>query len=105
MGRGPAPMGGMSSALRVGGGGGPGGPAGAPSSSSMGAGPAGPGGPGAVRSSDTVLVRNLPPECSWQSLREGFSHCGDIKYAEMKDRGVGLIRFSSERDAERAICK
>ncbi len=57
----------------------------------------------AVRSSDSILVRNLPPECGWQSLREGFSHCGDIKYAEMKDRGVGIIRFSSEREAERAI--
>jgi len=52
---------------------------------------------------DTIIVRNLPMDCNWQVLREGFSHCGEIKYAEMKERGSGLIRFSNERDAERAI--
>jgi len=56
-----------------------------------------------VRQSDTVTVRNLPPDCNWQILREGFAHCGDIKYAEMKDRGTGMIRFINERDAERAV--
>ena len=54
---------------------------------------------------DTIIIRNLPLDCNWQVLREGFSHCGDIKYAEMKERGSGLIRFANERDAERAICK
>merc|ERR1719266_626665 len=52
---------------------------------------------------DTIIIRNLPLDCNWQVLREGFSHCGDIKYAEMKERGSGLIRFANERDAERAI--
>jgi len=52
---------------------------------------------------DTIIIRNLPMDCNWQVLREGFSHCGEIKYAEMKERGSGLIRFSNERDAERAI--
>merc|ERR1719259_228308 len=56
-----------------------------------------------VRQSDTVTVRNLPPDCNWQILREGFAHCGDIKYAEMKDRGTGMIRFMTEADAERAV--
>lgn len=55
--------------------------------------------------SDAIIVRNLPPSCSWQALREGFSHCGEIKYAEMKERGTGMVRFASERDAERAVCK
>ena len=59
----------------------------------------------AVGSSDSIIIRNLPVDCNWQVLREGFSHCGDIKYAEMKERGTGLIRFISERDAERAVCK
>ena len=56
-----------------------------------------------MTSSDTVIVRNLPPECNWQALRQGFSHCGEIKYAEMKDRGTGLVRFTNERDAELAM--
>jgi len=61
------------------------------------------GGGGVPRpSSDTVVVRNLPPDCNWQILREGFAHCGEIKYAEMKDRGTGMIRFMNERDAEKA---
>ena len=52
---------------------------------------------------DTIIIRNLPLDCNWQVLREGFSHCGDIKYAEMKEQGSGIIRFANERDAERAI--
>ena len=65
------------------------------------------GAPGGVqsRNSDSIIIRNLPVDCNWQALRDGFSHCGDIKYAEMKDRTIGLIRFTSERDAERAVCK
>ena len=54
---------------------------------------------------DTIVIRNLPMDCNWQVLRDGFSHCGDIKYAEMKERGTGLIRFAYEKDAERAISK
>lgn len=61
------------------------------------------GGGGGVTRSDTVSVRNLPPDCNWQILREGFAHCGEIKYAEMKDRGTGMIRFMTEADAERAV--
>ena len=41
----------------------------------------------------------------FQDLRELFTHCGEVKYAEMKERGTGLVRFNSERDAERAVCK
>ena len=36
-------------------------------------------------------------------LHSIFSHCGEIKYAEMKERGTGLVRFINERDAERAM--
>ena len=58
-----------------------------------------------MRPFDTIIVRNLPMDCNWQVMREGFSHCGEIKFAEMKERGSGIIRFANERDAERAICK
>ena len=60
---------------------------------------------GGSRPFDTIVIRNLPLDCNWQVLRDGFSHCGDIKYAEMKERGTGLIRFAYEKDAERAISK
>lgn len=58
---------------------------------------------GSRGSSDTVIVRNLPLDCTWQDLRELFSVCGDIKFAEMKDRHIGIVRFGCERDAERAV--
>ena len=44
------------------------------------------------RRSDAIIVRNLGMDCTWQMLKDRFSHVGDIKYAEMKDRGVGVIR-------------
>jgi hypothetical protein len=53
--------------------------------------------------SDTVLVRNLPPSLTWQSLRDRFSEVGEVRYAELKGVGVALVRFMSERDAQRAI--
>lgn len=73
-----------------------------PASMSRGGVGAGMGG-GIVRSSDTIVIRNLPNDCNWQDLRELFTHCGEVKYAEMKERGTGLVRFNSERDAERAV--
>ena len=75
-----------------------------PGSSSGIGGPGVSGNVGPMRS-DSIMIRNLPPDCNWQILREGFAHCGEIKYAEMKERGTGLIRFTTERDAERAVCK
>lgn len=58
-----------------------------------------------VMRSDTVVVRNLPDEFTWKMLKEGFEHCGNIKYAEVKDTGTGLIQFVRETDAERAASK
>jgi len=55
------------------------------------------------RRSDAIIVRNLGMDCTWQMLKDRFSHVGDIKYAEMKDRGVGVIRFNTDRDADRAV--
>ena len=61
-------------------------------SSSYGAGSAAGSGGGAVRRSDSIIVRNLSYDCNWQALKDNFHHVGDIKYAEMKDRGVGVVR-------------
>lgn len=52
---------------------------------------------------DTVVVRNLPANFSWQNLRERFNEIGDIRYAELKNRGSAIVRFHSERDAQRAV--
>lgn len=53
--------------------------------------------------SDTVLIRNLPPSLTWQSLRDRFSEVGEVRYAELKGVGVAVVRFMSDRDAQRAI--
>jgi len=63
----------------------------------------GGGSSGGGRRSDSIMVRNLAMDCNWHMLKDRFSHAGDIKYAEMKERGVGIIRFGSERDADRAV--
>jgi len=73
------------------------------SSQGGGAGMFGGGSSSGVRRSDSIMVRNLAMDCNWHTLKDRFSHAGDIKYAEMKDRGVGIIRFGTERDAERAV--
>jgi RNA recognition motif-containing protein len=54
---------------------------------------------------DTVMVRNLPHDLDWQELRDFFSTCGDVKNAMIKERGVGLVRFTNERAAEHALSK
>merc|ERR1719362_1133821 len=56
-----------------------------------------------ARSLDTIIISNLPLDCDWQVLKKGFSHCGDIQFAEMKGPGSLLIRFGNETDAARAI--
>ena len=54
---------------------------------------------------DGIVVRNLPTNMTWQTLREGFSQYGDVKFADMKERGVGFVRFSNEQEAQRAVCE
>ena len=53
------------------------------------------GGSSGVRRSDSIMVRNLAMDCNWHTLKDRFSHAGDIKYAEMKERGVGIIRLDT----------
>ncbi|XP_015794676.1 myelin expression factor 2 isoform X2 [Tetranychus urticae] len=52
---------------------------------------------------DTIVVRNLPPNFSWQNLRDRFNEIGEVRYAELKNRGTAIVRFHSERDAQRAV--
>ncbi|PSN45266.1 Myelin expression factor 2 [Blattella germanica] len=56
-----------------------------------------------TRVSDTVVVKNLPPAATWQMLRDKFRECGEVKFAEMRGKDVGLVRFASDWDAERAV--
>ena len=53
--------------------------------------------------SETVIIRNLPPAVSWQTVRDRFSEVGDVRYTEFKGPGTALIRFGTERDAQRAV--
>jgi len=36
-------------------------------------------------------------------LRDKFRDVGEVRYADMKGKGVGLVRFSSAHEAQRAI--
>jgi len=66
-------------------------------------------GPRATRPDNcTVLVKNLPYAVTWQDLKERFQEIGEVKFAEIKlekgrSTGQGLVRFSTEDDALRAI--
>jgi len=55
------------------------------------------------RHGDKIMIKNLPGSMNWQAMKDKFCHVGEIKFAEMKERGVGVIRFASEREAERAV--
>lgn len=47
----------------------------------------------------------LPPNCTWQTLRDEFRSCGEVKFAEIRGQDCGVVRFAKERDAELAISK
>jgi len=57
---------------------------------------------GPQRSSDTIVVNNLPVSCTWQDLRDKFCEVGDVLFADIRAKGTGVVRFSSDRDAQRA---
>uniref|UniRef100_A0A1L8DHC4 Putative rna-binding protein hnrnp-m n=1 Tax=Nyssomyia neivai TaxID=330878 RepID=A0A1L8DHC4_9DIPT len=56
-----------------------------------------------LRKSDTIVIKNLPPSCTWQTLRDKFRDIGEVKFAEIRGQDTGVVRFSKERDAELAI--
>ncbi|KAK7152356.1 hypothetical protein R3I94_008627 [Phoxinus phoxinus] len=54
-----------------------------------------------------IFVRNLAYDLSWQKLKEKFSHCGQVMYAEIKmeggrSKGCGTVRFDCAESAEKA---
>ncbi|XP_053595847.1 myelin expression factor 2 [Microplitis demolitor] len=53
--------------------------------------------------SDTIVIANLPPSTTWQMLRDKCQEIGEVKFAEMRGNDVGMVRFGSEWDAERAV--
>ncbi|EDW34384.1 GL22228 [Drosophila persimilis] len=55
------------------------------------------------RKSDTIIIKNVPMSCTWQTLRDKFREIGDVKFAEIRGNDVGVVRFFKERDAELAI--
>jgi len=55
------------------------------------------------RGSDSVVVKNLPYDCNWMLLRDKFGQAGRVTYSEKTGNGVGLIKFSNELEAERAV--
>uniref|UniRef100_A0A671XXY5 Myelin expression factor 2 n=1 Tax=Sparus aurata TaxID=8175 RepID=A0A671XXY5_SPAAU len=54
-----------------------------------------------------IFVRNLSYDLTWQKLKEKFSHCGQVMFAEIKmengkSKGCGTVRFDSPESAEKA---
>ncbi|CAL8380695.1 unnamed protein product [Arctogadus glacialis] len=54
-----------------------------------------------------IFVRNLSYDLNWQKLKESFSHCGQVMFADVKmengrSKGCGTVRFDSPEGAEQA---
>lgn len=54
-----------------------------------------------------IFVRNLSYDLNWQKLKESFSHCGQVMFADVKmengrSKGCGTVRFDSPESAEQA---
>ncbi|PIN98040.1 hypothetical protein AB205_0047450, partial [Aquarana catesbeiana] len=54
-----------------------------------------------------IFVRNLPFDLTWQKLKEKFSQCGRVMFAEIKmengkSKGCGTVRFDAPETAEKA---
>ncbi|XP_030650199.1 myelin expression factor 2 [Chanos chanos] len=54
-----------------------------------------------------IFVRNLSYDLTWQKLKEKFSHCGQVLFAEIKmengkSKGCGTVRFDCPESAEQA---
>ena len=55
-----------------------------------------------------VLVKNLPYSATWKDMKELFNKIGEVKFAEIeteggRSKGIGVIRFGCEDDANRAV--
>ncbi|XP_047219616.1 myelin expression factor 2 [Girardinichthys multiradiatus] len=54
-----------------------------------------------------IFVRNLSYDLTWQKLKDKFSHCGQVMFAEIKmengrSKGCGTVRFDCPESAEKA---
>lgn len=73
---------------------------------------AGVGGPGVglganPRKGCQIFVRNLPFDFTWKMLKDTFSSCGHVQYADIKmengkSKGCGVVRFENPETADRA---
>ncbi|XP_016407751.1 myelin expression factor 2-like [Sinocyclocheilus rhinocerous] len=57
--------------------------------------------------SSLCVFPQLSYDLTWQKLKEKFSHCGQVMYAEIKmengkSKGCGTVRFDSPESAEKA---
>ncbi|XP_005998358.2 myelin expression factor 2 [Latimeria chalumnae] len=54
-----------------------------------------------------IFVRNLPFDLTWQKLKDKFTQCGHVMFAEIKmengkSKGCGTVRYDSPEAAEKA---
>jgi len=73
----------------------------------MGAGAGGPGVGVNARKGCQIFVRNLPFDFTWKMLKDTFSTCGMVQYADIKmengkSKGCGVVRFDNPETADRA---
>ncbi|XP_019209193.1 myelin expression factor 2 isoform X2 [Oreochromis niloticus] len=52
-------------------------------------------------------AEKLSYDLTWQKLKDKFSHCGQVMFAEIKmengkSKGCGTVRFDSPESAEKA---
>ncbi|KAF2363466.1 RNA recognition motif domain [Trinorchestia longiramus] len=60
------------------------------------------GGVGASGAGSVVQISNLPMETTWQNLRDLCREYGEIRFAEIRTKGTGAVKFHTEADARRA---
>lgn len=52
-----------------------------------------------------VIVENLPPNTSWQDLKDHMRKAGDVGFAEMTRDGFGVVEYACEEDMKYALRK
>ena len=50
-----------------------------------------------------LLVSGLPPTGSWQDVKDHFREAGDIIFADVFRDGTGVVEFSRQDHARRAL--
>ncbi|GMT02347.1 hypothetical protein PENTCL1PPCAC_24521 [Pristionchus entomophagus] len=53
-------------------------------------------------SSRVILIKNLPPDYTWQIVRDRSMTFGEVEHCELVSPGVARVRFSLNSEAERA---